>query len=317
MRLHVRVCAMILVIVMLFGALASCGAPKKDDGDGEGYRKRILLVSDFHYVKDWYGVDMDERMTRMINHINEEHEKDPLEMIIFMGDYSLGHWKYDTKEPYVTLINSGVSHTRLFMEKYKDMLPDVPMFWLAGNHEQYGEDTWREITGNSRQGYKVIGDYLLVMWDSYGKNLDPTTHSDGSYTSIDTKWVGELMDMYSDKKVILISHYFHKNTELNKSADLIADERVVALFAGHLHHADIQDLGEDFGNKQLVFAGNYSYGDSDTDPGRTPWGFRDLVLEEDKVTSTYIIPENKITINNSTVKKGPSEKYVFEYYVTE
>ena len=137
MRIWLRCCAAVLVLVLLFGVLGACSTPQNDEEPGEqGYRKRILLVGDFHYIKDWYGIDMDERMTRMVENINEEHAKDPLEMIIFMGDYSLDYWKYDNTEPYVTYINSGVSHTRLFMEKYKDMLPDVPIFWLAGNHEQ-------------------------------------------------------------------------------------------------------------------------------------------------------------------------------------
>ena len=281
-----------------------------DATDGEqGYRERILLVTDFHYCKNYYGVSMDDRMNRMVKHINAEHEKDPLSMIIFMGDYSLDHWGYD-KTPPVTYINTGVSHTQLFMEKYKSKLPDVPMFWLAGNHEQFGEENWKKITGNSRQGYEVIEDYLIIMWDSYGADLDPKTHSDGTYTPMDTEWVGGLMAEYPDKKVILISHSFSTTKELGNSEAIVSDDRVVALFAGHNHSSHLQNLGSDFGYKTLAFAGNYSYYGSEGDPGDHPWGFRDLVLEHDKVRSAYIITENSIIVNGKVKKIQAKEQNV-------
>ena len=267
------------------------------------YRERILLVTDFHYAKDWYGVDKDTRMKRMVDHINMEHETDPLTMIIFMGDYSLDHWAWD-RAPWYTYLNTGVSMTQQFIEKYRDSLPDVPMFWLAGNHEQFGEENWQSIVGNSREGYEVIQDYLIIMWDSYGGNLDPTKHHDGVYTPIDTDWVRGLMEQYPDKKVILISHYFNSSTEKYNSADLISDDRVVALFVGHEHHSSIVELGPTYGDKSLIFAGNYSYGDTETDPGDAPWGFRDLVLEHDRVSSDYIIPENTMVVNGDTVSVG-------------
>ena len=279
------------------------------------FRERILLVTDFHYVKDWYGVSDETRMELMVAHINAEHKKDPVSMIVFMGDYSLDHWKWDSKKPYVTFLNTGVSHTQKFMDQYKDMLPDVPMFWIAGNHEQFGEDTWVKMVGNSRQGYKVIGDYLLIMWDSYGAELDPDYHHDGVYSPMDTEWVGEVMDKYPDKKVILISHFFDSSKEKGNSEKIVKDSRVVALFVGHQHHSRYQTLGSEFGNKYLIFAGNYSYGDGDNDPGSNPWGFRDLILTDDYIKSTYIIPANTIKVNGSTVKINASEQNSLTIYV--
>jgi hypothetical protein len=272
------------------------------------FRERILLVTDFHYIKDWYGVSDETRMELMIAHINAEHKKDPVSMIVFMGDYSLDHWKWDSKKPYVTFLNTGVSHTQKFMNKYRDMLPDVPMFWLAGNHEQFGEETWQKMVGNSRQGYSVIGDYLLIMWDSYGGELDPDYHHDGVYSPMDTEWVGGVMDKYPDKKVILISHFFDSSKEKRNSENIVKDSRVVALFVGHHHHSRYQTLGSEFGNKYLIFAGNYSYGDSEKDPGSSPWGFRDLILTDDRIETTYIIPANTIKVNGSTVKIEAGEQ---------
>ena len=195
------------------------------------YRKRILLVTDFHNCHfDWYGVETDTRMKKMVKDINEEYEKDPFEMILFLGDYSLDHWQWQIKGSYLA---QGRSYTKEFMENYKAGLPNVPMFWLAGNHEQYGDELWKEITGNSRQGHFVIEDYLFIMWDSYGGELDPDYHHDGVYTPMDREWVKGLMAEYPDKKVIFCSHYF--SSELEKgNADKI-EEYINQLIANRMN----------------------------------------------------------------------------------
>ena len=281
--------------------------------DPSEYRERILLVTDFHYVstKNWYETDPDERMRLMIEDINEEYKKDPFCMIVFMGDYSLDHWAWDRSKPYCTYLNTGVSHTELFMKKYKSQLPDVPMFWLAGNHEQFGEATWKKMVGNSRQGYEIIQDYMLIMWDSYGGELDPDYHHDGVYTPIDTKWVRSLMDKYPDKKVILISHFFDAAKEKGNSEELLKDDRVIALFGGHNHASHLQDLGGEFGHKYLAFAGNYSYyNEKAGTPDPYYWGFRDLVLTKNRMRSAYLVCENTITVNGKKINIAAKEQNI-------
>ena len=264
------------------------------------YRKRLLVVTDFHNCHfDWRGIKTDVRMRNMVEDICEEHEKDPLEMIIFLGDYSLDHWKWQIKGSYLA---QGVSNTQNFMDKYKPDLPNVPMFWLAGNHEQYGEEKWKEITGNSRQGYTVIEDYLIIMWDSFGGELDPDYHHDGVYTPMNAEWVKGLMAEYPDKKVILCSHYFAADRE-KENASIVADDRVVMLFGGHNHASHVATLGEEFGGKKLAFAGNY--GDA---PDGHPWGYRELILTDESVESTYIIPENDMIVFDQPFKLEAKRK---------
>ena len=129
------------------------------------------------------------------------------------------------------------------------------------------------------------------------------------------------MNKYPDKKVILISHFFNSGKEIEYDAEreannvetaksLISDDRVLVLFGGHNHSSHLQDLGADFGFKTLAFAGNYSYYGSDGDPGDHPWGFRDLVLQHDKIRTAYIIPENVMIINGKTRRYGPKEQNV-------
>ena len=132
-------------------------------------RKRILIVSDTHNCHlDWYGVPTDERMKRMVRDINAEYRKDPFEMILFLGDYSLDHWKWNIKGSWLA---QGRSYTAEFIEKYLRDLPPVPYYMIAGNHEQYGNEKWREITGCDRSLHVLLDDYLFILWDSYGADL--------------------------------------------------------------------------------------------------------------------------------------------------
>ncbi|MBQ8849597.1 MAG: metallophosphoesterase [Clostridia bacterium] len=258
--------------------------------------KRILIVTDTHYCHfDWYGVSADERMERLIRDINAEYERDPFEMILFLGDYSLDHWKWQIQGSW---LKEGKSYTDLFVKNYLDGALPTPYYMIAGNHEQYGHEKWKEITGCERQFYVTMDDYLFLMLDSYGANLDPTEHSDGTYSPMDVEWVKSVMEANPDKKVIVLTHYFDESKESDEAKAIIADERVICVFAGHTHRANIVTLSEACGSKKMIFAGNYSYcgSGSDPDPGEYLWGFRDLYLGEHVAVSKYIIPANDVVI---------------------
>ena len=93
----------------------------------------------------------------------------------------------------------------------------------------------------SPQAEYVIGDYLFILWDSFGANLNPTEHSDGTYTPPDVDQILQIMSQYPEKKVIQ--------------------------------------------------TGGWA---STAPSGATPWGVRDLYLEEDRICSGYIIPSQKL-----------------------
>lgn len=250
-------------------------------------RKRILLLSDLHYCQEEYGgISRDEKALRLVSAIQQEHEKEPVEMILFLGDYSLDHWAWKTLG---TWLVEGKSYTKQFVERYAHMIP-VPYYMLAGNHEQFGQDMWREITGFDRSAHFVVGDYLIILWDSYGADLDPTEHIDGTYTPIDVAATRTLMAKYPDKKVILCSHSFQP-TLSDEEAALIADERIVCLFQGHTHQSDVRTLPVEYGSKKLIQTGSWAY---TTPSGSTPCGMRELYLETGKVRSSYIVPQQTI-----------------------
>lgn len=255
--------------------------------------KRILLISDVHNChKDWYGVTNEDRMERFVKHLHEEYARAPYEMILFLGDYSLDFWEWDELGCYV---DHGESRTREFVEKHARRLP-APWYMIAGNHEQYGEEKWREITGCSRQGAVTVGDWLFIMTDSFGANLDPDYHSDGTFTPIDVSFVRAQLEKYPSHKVVLCSHHFDPRFETDEGKALIQDPRIVCLFAGHVHLSKVEDCC----GKKLIRTGNYAYS-SEENPLDSMWGYREAILSDDRLVSRYITPENTVELDGKEI----------------
>ena len=106
---------------------------------------RILLTSDTHhtYLQTYYGISSEERMQAWVDAIKAEHALRPFDLIVIVGDVSLDHWKWQGGGSY---LKDGISTTKSFMDDYVSQLPeDVPVFVLAGNHEQYGNEKWKEL----------------------------------------------------------------------------------------------------------------------------------------------------------------------------
>jgi len=261
-------------------------------------KTRVIIASDIHLCHtDWYGVPTAERMERLVKHLNEEYDKDPYETIIFLGDYSLDHWNHgDVPGSYLT----GTCNTKNFMEKYASRLKAPYSVFIAGNHEMYGHEKWKEITGFERRCSVVVGDYLFVVDDTFDTNLDPTCDIDAVDTQINIKFVREEMAKYPDKKVILCAHHFAFNKESREAHELVLDPRVVCMFSGHVHRSSVYTMPDDWNNKLLFRTGNYSYS-KENPPMLSMWGFRDVYLSDDEVTSRYIVPENTIIYKGEEV----------------
>ena len=75
---------------------------------------RIILVSDIHHCHvTWYGVSSEERMERLVTHLNDEYERNPYDVILFLGDYSLDFWEWDIKGCYINDGNLDDSATQV------------------------------------------------------------------------------------------------------------------------------------------------------------------------------------------------------------
>lgn len=250
--------------------------------------RRYLFVSDVHYCQESYGgLTRDEKAERTLCQIREEYVRAPYERIFFLGDYSLDHWGWNGGGTWIT---EGRSYTRDFVEKYCRDLP-APYCMIAGNHEQFGEALWQELTGFGRSAVIEDGDCLFILWDSFGADLDPAVHSDGTYTAPDVRAIRAAMDAHPGKKVFLCSHYFAPNGSEEEAA-LIADPRVVCLVAGHTHSAKVITLPEAYGGKKILQTGSWGGVGPQSE---THWGVRDLCVYVDRVESAYFVQGNDLT----------------------
>ena len=264
-------------------------------------KRRILIMSDTHYCqKEWYGISNDERAARLIRDINEEHESVPFDLILHLGDFSLDFWEWETLGTY---IGEGRSYTDEFMTRYATGLPDVPRFFLPGNHEQYSDGDWLKIAKNHREGYVISEDVIFYMRDSFGGNLNPDFHSDGTYTPLDADKIFRVLEENPDKKVIICCHIFNLELESeNEGAKrLLSDERVICIFAGHNHSSHAEKLPPEFGSKMLIFDGNYSYANKARHPAPHYWGFRELYIDDGGLVTNYVIPENDMTVDGEKI----------------
>lgn len=251
---------------------------------------RVIVASDVHLCHvDWYQCPSADRMEYLIEDLKEHHAKRPYEQVLFLGDYSLDFWAWNNGGSFV---RDGVSNTRVFVEQYASRLP-VPYRMLCGNHEQYGEKAWREITGQGRQFSAVIGGYLFIGCDTFADELDPAYHHDGVYTPVDLDFVRRAMEEYPQLPVILCAHWFDAEKEPPVLDEFLQNEpRITALFCGHDH----LNFCETFRNTNvpLYHDGAYSYIGAGATFETQMWGFCELTLTEEGVETVYISPAHSV-----------------------
>jgi predicted phosphodiesterase len=209
-----------------------------------------------------------------------------------LGDYSLDFW---VCPPFGSVLNRGTSYTEKFMKDVYPHLPPCPKYMIAGNHEQYGHENWKRITGHERRVTVPYGDYLFIILDNFGGDLDPTVNSDVTYTPSDLAYIHDQMESYPNTKVFLCAHDFNMEKETPEFCELLKrEDRIICLFAGHTHRSDITDLGEACGHKCLIRDGQFSYS---RDIENSRWGWRELCFHEDgSVTTAYITPDSDMVL---------------------
>lgn len=258
--------------------------------------KKIIIASDIHHrCSDYYAVPADEIAENFCADLNAEYKKEPYDALLLLGDYSLDHWAWNTKGSYLA---RGVSNTAHFVKECLGRIaPEgVAVRMIAGNHEQYGEELWHELTGYNRRDHIIIGDILFILSDTFGGDLDPTDHSDGTYIGVNMDDINELMARYPDKKVILCSHWFDIAAESEEFRELLrTEDRILCLFCGHNHISRVASTGEANGNKPILYTGNYSYS-GEGNCARCLPGYRVLTVTSDALESKYVVPPHKYTL---------------------
>lgn len=267
---------------------------------------RVLLTSDMHCtdLETWYGVSDDARLEHWLEEVLAEHARHPFDLILINGDISLDY--HAEKTPF----EKGYSTGYVFMRKFASRLPaGVPVLVTAGNHEQFPNDVWEKITGNPRQCHAVVGNHTFIMLDGFREALQTTYDSSDVYSPMDVDYIRELMDRYPENHVWLISHFFYMKRESEAFKKLVAeDPRVKGLFMGHTHDHRLIPLGPKYGNKVIAQTGNFSYTMSGAANGGF-WGFRDLVIDDTKAVSSYIMVDSDVILD-----EGPTH---FDRWVNE
>lgn len=274
---------------------------------------RILLTSDIHCtdLETWYGVSDEDRLQHWLEEVLAEHARHPFDLILINGDISLDY--HAEKTPF----EKGYSTSYLFMKMFASRLPaGVPVLVTAGNHEQFPEETWQKITGNSRQCHAVLGNHTFIMLDGFREALKTTYDSSDEYSPMDVAYIKSLMERYPENHVWLISHFFDMDLESGEFKELVAkDHRIKGLFMGHTHEHQLIPLGPEYGNKVIAQTGNFSYTMSGAANGGF-WGFRDLIIEDKKATSSYIMVDSDVILEEGPVHFGRWVNETVEYPLT-
>ena len=258
---------------------------------------KIVIMSDIHHCHSgWYGVSSDERMNQMVEALNTAYRKDPYDAIFFLGDYSLDHWVYQIGGSW---LHQQVSYTQKLVDEYLSRLECPVRYMIPGNHEQYGHEHWKRITGCERQFAVVHEGYLLLMLDTFGENLDPTEDSDGTYKPADVEYIQAQMTLHPDLPVLLCAHFFDLRKETEAFTKLVInEERILCLFCGHDHQNRVEASAV-LGGKLIIHDGQFSYAGFH-DPVRCPWGWIEALLYEEGIICTYVHPSATLETNDGS-----------------
>ena len=278
--------------------------PKPDPAtDG---KLRVMMASDLHYttIETYFGWDPDTRMQHFVDSLLLEHEREPIDLLILAGDLSLDHLFARG-----TWTKSKVSTTKTFMEKYASQITaaGIPIFTLAGNHEQFNEKQWEEIVGNKRYGTIEMEGNLFILLDSYGSTLEPNYDTAGGarYTPMDVGYIKYQLKMHPNcDKVYLVTHGFWPKADTAAFAELMrTEDRILGIFSGDSHDNTVLDLGASYGNKKNIQTGNWAGSNATNMEERYSkfWGFRELLITPDSVVSNYIVAKTKIVINGVVI----------------
>lgn len=247
--------------------------------------ERILFLSDLHDCSiDWYGADADTRLSKLINDLNEANGENPFTMTFILGDISLDFWAYNGGGSWQKNNDSRSAH---FTQNWLPHLPQ-PVMMIPGNHEQYGDELWQKITGFDRFGVAESPNALFICLDTFRGVLDPSEPSDGKYLPADCDFIRSTMEKCPEKPVFLCAHYFDMGQESAEFKELLFEnDRIRALFMGHTHHSAVLSTGEDAGNKPILQTGNYSYSAFHDHPENSFWGWRELILHDNRKTESF------------------------------
>ena len=159
----------------------------------------------------------------------------------------------------------------------------------------------------------MVGNHTFVMLDGFREALGKGYDSSDVYSPMDTSYIRQLLERYPDNRMWLVSHWFQMEEESEEFRRLVAGEpRIRGLFMGHSHEHQCLPLGPEYGNKVIAQTGNFSYTMSGAHTGGF-WGFRDLVIGEDRAVSRYIMVDSDVVLEEGPVHFARQISEIQEY----
>jgi hypothetical protein len=133
---------------------------------------RFAVATDIHWTDDDSantGMDGYEKTQLLVNSVNAEHHKLPLDFLLITGD-----------------ICENKAELVEFKEKFLWQF-EMPVILFAGNHDIMSAEEWREITGFNRQTSMETEDFYFIFCDTFGDNAGKTwlSHWSAHYGSAD------------------------------------------------------------------------------------------------------------------------------------
>lgn len=242
---------------------------------------RFIVFSDVHYKETASSVaESDARMKLLVDTINAEHKKRPVQFCIFNGDMAIGYNK---------------SSIQAFAQKWANQF-DMPVYWFPGDHDDVTDETWVTLFQNHRQASMEDAHFYFIWMDVYADSDDDGKESSGVRTSkvIDTAWVEQEISKAGSKPVILLTHYVYSDAWYPDVANLLDDyPEIVAVISSHSHDNSVGTICAN--QAAFIQTGNFSYpnGADWSKKGENNehlWGFANFEMENGGLFHWYIQP---------------------------
>lgn len=247
---------------------------------------RVMVISDIHYYTtanirdDNLGITRAQKRELLTSQIRKELDGRGLDAILVLGDLATDNWTVgldDAKNESERYTKNTYYAKALYDECFRQFEGELGIFVLAGNHDSFLNDKWREMFGTDRQYSFRIGNMAFIMLDTFGSAGSLKKSEGTDYVGINRTWLAGEMAKYRDCRVILCAHYFANMDELKALSTQYSN--IIGFFHGHTHLYEAVDVGNgtmcinDGGFSYAAFASETGVWDfSFLDP-RSAWGY--------------------------------------------
>jgi predicted phosphodiesterase len=281
-----------------------------------GYR--VMILSDTHYYttsnikEDNLGISRAKKKEFLMGQIRKEIDGRGLDAILVLGDLATDNWTVglaDAKSDAEMYTKNTYYAKTLYDDCFKPFENELGIYVLAGNHDSFLNEKWKEMFGTDRQFSFKIGNMAFIMLDTFSDQGSNSKSNGTSYVGIDKTWLASEMAKYRNCKVVVCSHYFNSMKELKELSDQYSN--IIGFYHGHTHLYEAVDVGNgtmcinDGGFSYTAFASeggewNFEY----LDP-RSAWGY--CILEWTADNSRCVSYRTTLAITNVNYRNLTAE----------